>query len=256
MNDVKPTDAQATPPTLLIPDYVIAAIEGYGLARATETGSYEAPAIALTEVFAQLRHWGAHLQAPLLVIDAPPRRPPPDAMTLLKAARHALRSYGFGNASGELASGIASDIEQFLARQPLASVDASAPVDLLDAAAAPRSELEASVIDARDIAEEAERAITAKTWRSGNHKPGKAPGLFQRRYFEGDPPRVCRWDGRQWWSVSASTGQYDPDNSLDGGISHHQDIEWRGPLSRGESIAFYRSGGVTYSAPPQTCPDL
>lgn len=236
---------QPTQPTLLIPDYVIAAIEGYGLARASIEGSYTNAAVALTEVFAQLRHWGAHLQAPLLVVDAPTPRPPPDAMTLLKAARHALRSYGFGNSSPDLGAGIASDIEQFLNRQaeakPVAVADA-APVaegvalDMLDAAPlAPLSPLEATVLEARDIAEDAELSVATRAWQRGAHTPDKRlNAIFQRRYYPGGAVYLCRWDGRIWWSADASKPGVDPDGWLNGGVSHYQHLDWRGPLTQSD----------------------
>ena len=39
-----------------------------------------------------------------------------EALTLLQAAAHTLRSYQYGNASGDLAASTADEIDRFLAR--------------------------------------------------------------------------------------------------------------------------------------------
>jgi hypothetical protein len=218
------------PNALTIPDYVVAAIEGYGNARASEEGAYNNAAVALLEVFAQLRHWAA---TAVPVVEVVPRARP-DALSLLRSARHALRSYGYGNASTALASGLATDIEQFLAERlsepsadnPVPCDPAGVPLSVLQALANPVS-LESVVMDLSNVV--ALPPPSPETWRSGA-RPPKEPGLFERRHFEGGAAMRCRWTGKHWLSSAASLPDADPDTLPNGGVSFHQHIEYRGPV--------------------------
>lgn len=214
------------PNALSIPDYVVAAIEGYGNARASEEGAYGNAAVALLEVFAQMRHWAA---SAVPVVEVVPR-PRPDALSLLRSARHALR-----NASTELASGLATDIEQYLAERlaepsaanPVPCDPAGVPLSVLQALANPTS-LESVVMDLSNVV--APPPPSPEVWRSNGARPPKAPGLFERRLYDGGIPMRCRWTGKHWLSVAASLPGADPDALPNGGVSFHQHIEYRGPV--------------------------
>lgn len=92
-----------------VPDHVLAPIQAYGDARATEEGAYDTAALKLADVITALRRWAMELQNGAYA---------PVDRKLLEAAFHALSSYAMGNAAPELAQSLAATLERHLGGVP------------------------------------------------------------------------------------------------------------------------------------------